>query len=82
MRTKAYFDHLSIRDLGAEVHEQMFQSGGLLLQNRQYLVPKQAWYSFIEQLKGKKPESTLPARGLKSRPVAWKRNTLPLGHWA
>ncbi|GFW75777.1 hypothetical protein TNCV_4429601 [Trichonephila clavipes] len=42
--------------LGTEVHEQMFQSGDQSDANPEGLVPKQAWYSFIDPLKA---ESTL-----------------------
>ncbi|GFT30334.1 hypothetical protein TNCV_2376361 [Trichonephila clavipes] len=48
----------------------------------QCLVPKRAWYSFIDPLKGRKAESTLLCPILKPRTWGWKRDTQPFSHWA
>ncbi|GFW54005.1 hypothetical protein TNCV_3828131 [Trichonephila clavipes] len=53
--------------LGTEVHDQMFRSEGQSDAKPQCFVPKQAWYSFIDPLKRKKVESTLPSPGFEPR---------------
>ncbi|GFU87365.1 hypothetical protein TNCV_2716511 [Trichonephila clavipes] len=45
------------------MHEQMFRLGGQSDQNPQCSVPKKAWYSIINTLKGRKAESTLLSPG-------------------
>ncbi|GFX20708.1 hypothetical protein TNCV_77661 [Trichonephila clavipes] len=68
--------------IGAGVHVQMFLLSGQSDAKPQCLVPKQAWCSFIDPLKGRKAESTLPSWDLSPGLVARKRDTLPLSNWA
>ncbi|GFV95359.1 hypothetical protein TNCV_4573611 [Trichonephila clavipes] len=48
------------------------------MRNPQCSVPKKIWYSFIEPIKGREAESTLPSSGFEPGPVGRKRDTLPL----
>ncbi|GFU94084.1 hypothetical protein TNCV_3308371 [Trichonephila clavipes] len=47
--------------LGAEMHEQMLQLGSQFNVKPVCLASKQAWYSFIDPLKGWKAKLTLPS---------------------
>ncbi|GFW37980.1 hypothetical protein TNCV_4631811 [Trichonephila clavipes] len=63
MRTKAYCAHLSIHDHWALrcMSRCTDQVVNLKRTPPQCLVPKRAWYSFIDPLKGLKAEWTLPS---------------------
>ncbi|GFY03207.1 hypothetical protein TNCV_1171671 [Trichonephila clavipes] len=59
--------------LGAEVHEQMFQSGDQSGTNSPMLTPK---HSFIDPLKGRRLSRPCPARDLNPGSVVWKRRCI------
>ncbi|GFX02535.1 hypothetical protein TNCV_727891 [Trichonephila clavipes] len=84
MRARIYCAHPSIRDHSDICsRKQMSQSGGHSEAGPQCLSPQESLVLiYRHNVVGMKAESTLPSLGIETGPVVWKRNTLPLDHWA